>query len=67
MFRAADLLVVTKTDLLPYLSFDLELFIRSAREVNPRLAIFPVSLADGSGIADWCETVRDRGARGANA
>ena len=35
MFRSAQLMVITKTDLLPYVDFSIERAIRSARRVNP--------------------------------
>lgn len=57
MFRACDSLVVTKTDLLPHLSFDLDAFLGAAREVNPKLRSFTVSLTNGDGLGDWCEFV----------
>jgi len=56
MFRAADLLVITKTDLLPHLELSLDRLVGNAREVNPRLEILAVSAKTGDGIAafvDW--------------
>ena len=51
MFRQSDALVITKTDALPYLDFDLELCIQRAKKLNPDLAVFPVSAKTGSGMA----------------
>jgi hydrogenase nickel incorporation protein HypB len=53
MFRAADVLVLTKIDLLPHLDYDIEATRRFARQVNPGLRIFEVSSRDGSGIEAW--------------
>ncbi|SUH07453.1 hydrogenase isoenzymes formation protein HypB [Salmonella enterica subsp. enterica] len=41
MFAAASLMLLNKVDLLPYLNFDVEKCIASAREVNPEIEIIP--------------------------
>jgi hydrogenase nickel incorporation protein HypB len=56
MFRAADVAVLTKIDLLPYLDFDVGACIANVRRVNPGLRLFQVSSRDGNGIpalSDW--------------
>ncbi|HEY6872920.1 MAG TPA: hydrogenase nickel incorporation protein HypB [Geobacteraceae bacterium] len=53
MFRAADVLLINKTDLLPYLEFDLERCKEMARRVTPEILIFEVSARSGEGMADW--------------
>jgi hydrogenase nickel incorporation protein HypB len=53
MFRAADVLLLNKCDLLPHLDFDIELAEANARRANPRLVIFRVSARSGEGLADW--------------
>ena len=53
MFARADLLVVTKSDLLPHLSFDLPLFLRRAAEVKPGLESIVVSAKTGEGLDAW--------------
>jgi hydrogenase nickel incorporation protein HypB len=50
VFRTSDLLVITKTDLLPYVRFDVEKVRRAARAANPAVAIFEVSAETGAGI-----------------
>ncbi len=54
MFRSAHLCVINKTDLLPYLSFDLEQFRDYARRVHPGIRFLEVSAATGSGLDEWC-------------
>jgi len=58
MFRAADVLLLNKCDLLPYLEFDIELAEANARRVNPRIAIFRVSATKGEGMAAWLDWLR---------
>jgi hydrogenase nickel incorporation protein HypB len=50
VFRTADLLVITKTDLLPHVKFDLEKVRRAARAANPAVEIFEVSAVSGAGL-----------------
>ncbi|MBI5659843.1 MAG: hydrogenase nickel incorporation protein HypB [Nitrosomonadales bacterium] len=53
MFRAARLLLLNKCDLLPYLSFDIELAESYARRVNPDIRIIRFSATSGEGMNDW--------------
>lgn len=53
MFAAADLLVVTKTDLLPYLDFDVAAMLANARKIKPGLQVIQTSAKTGEGMAEW--------------
>ncbi|MBK9782737.1 MAG: hydrogenase nickel incorporation protein HypB [Betaproteobacteria bacterium] len=53
MFRAADVMLLNKCDLLPYLEFDADLAEANALRVNPRLTIFRVSASSGEGLSAW--------------
>lgn len=53
MFAAADLVVVNKTDLLPYVEFDTERLTRDARTINPEVQVLPVSAATGANLTAW--------------
>jgi hydrogenase nickel incorporation protein HypB len=53
MFRAADLMLLNKCDLLPYLSFDVDLAEACARRVNPGIRIIRVSATTGLGLDEW--------------
>ena len=53
MFAAADLLLLNKIDLLPYLYFDVEQCIDYARRVNPAIKVLRVSATSGEGMDDW--------------
>ncbi|MCP9830839.1 hydrogenase nickel incorporation protein HypB [Synechococcus sp. HJ21-Hayes] len=53
MFREADCVLITKTDLLPYLPVDLQRFEAHIREVNPRCTVLPVSATSGDGLEAW--------------
>jgi hydrogenase nickel incorporation protein HypB len=58
-FRAAVTLI-TKADLLPHVSFDLEGVRAEIRSLNPSGRILVTSATTGSGIRDWCWLLRDR-------
>ncbi|WP_139781875.1 hydrogenase nickel incorporation protein HypB, partial [Salmonella enterica] len=53
MFAAASLMLLNKVDLLPYLNFDVEKCIASAREVNPEIEIILISATSGEGMDQW--------------
>jgi hydrogenase nickel incorporation protein HypB len=54
MFRAADVVVVNKVDLLPYLDFDLDAFLRNLGAVNPCVEVIQASARTGEGVDAWC-------------
>jgi hydrogenase nickel incorporation protein HypB len=53
MFRAAELLVLSKLDLLPHVEFDVAAAIAHAKQVNPAITVLCVSARTGQGLADW--------------
>jgi hydrogenase nickel incorporation protein HypB len=53
MFAASDLMLLTKVDLLPHLSFDTAKCIEYARRVNPKIAVLQVSAKSGEGMDGW--------------
>jgi hydrogenase nickel incorporation protein HypB len=53
MFQSAQLCIINKTDLLPYLPFDLEAFRLNAMKVNPALEFIEVSALKGDGLKEW--------------
>jgi len=53
MFRAADLMIVHKTDLLPHVSFDVDKCIAYARRANPAIEVLRVSSTSGEGMSEW--------------
>lgn len=54
-FRTSDVLVITKTDLLPYVPFLVESAEQDARGIQPGLDLFPLSALTGAGVEAWCE------------
>lgn len=58
MFRASELMILNKIDLLPYVKFDVEKCIEYAREVNPHIKILQVSATGGEGMSEWYEWLK---------
>jgi hydrogenase nickel incorporation protein HypB len=53
MFRTADVLLITKCDLLPHFDFDIEKAIRETRKLNPKVDIIEIDSKSGKGIDKW--------------
>jgi hydrogenase nickel incorporation protein HypB len=53
MFRTADLVLVSKTDLLPYVDFDLTACTAAVARIAPAARVLPVSARDGYGLHQW--------------
>jgi hydrogenase nickel incorporation protein HypB len=53
LFREAGAVVITKTDLLPYIPATLEACQAAVRQINSGAPIFPVSVVRGDGLDDW--------------
>ena len=60
MFAAADVVVLNKTDLLPYVDFDVDRFTTDARTLRPDVQVLPVSARTGENLDAWYAWV-DRG------
>jgi hydrogenase nickel incorporation protein HypB len=55
MFLTSELMLVSKSDLLPYLPFSVDAVVKDAREVNPDIETLTISSTDGTGIDAWCD------------
>ncbi len=68
IFVKAELLVLTKTDLLPYVPFKLEAAIENAQRVHPEIKIVNTSCTSGEGLGEWMDWIaKRRGAAKARA
>ena len=59
MFQQSDVLIISKTDALPYFNFDLEKCRERALRLNPDIRIFPVSAKTGEGMEAWEAWLRE--------
>lgn len=55
MFSVSDICIINKTDLLPYVEFDIEKCKEYARQVNPNIKFIEVSATKGEGMQEWID------------
>jgi hydrogenase nickel incorporation protein HypB len=60
MFLTTDIMLVTKSDLLPYVPFSVEVVIRDAYEVNGKIESFVLSSLKGDGMDEWCNWLLEK-------
>jgi hydrogenase nickel incorporation protein HypB len=60
MFRAADVMIINKIDLLPYVDFNVQKAIDNAKSINPRITALQVSARSGEGLPTWYEWIRSQ-------
>jgi hydrogenase nickel incorporation protein HypB len=59
MFRTSQVLVITKSDLLPYVPFSVASAIQDAHQIQPQLVSFVTSALRDEGIEAWCRFLED--------
>jgi hydrogenase nickel incorporation protein HypB len=59
MFRASEVLVVNKLDLLPYVTFDIDACVARAKKLRPDVRVLRVSATRGDGMGDWYRWLRE--------
>jgi hydrogenase nickel incorporation protein HypB len=60
IFFKSELMVLTKTDLLPYVPFDAAVAIENARRVHAEMEVVRVSCLSGQGMQDWLQWLARR-------
>ena len=55
MFLTSDMMLVSKSDLLPYVPFSVEAVTKDAHEVNHELEVIQISSTNGEGMDAWCD------------
>ncbi len=55
IYRGLDVLIINKTDLMPYIDFDMNYFRQGVELLNPGLITFPVSCKTGEGMNAWVD------------
>ncbi len=60
IFFKSELMVLTKTDLLPYVPFDVEAAVENARRVHPEIEMIRVSCLAGNGLHEWMNWLERR-------
>ncbi|HTZ45744.1 MAG TPA: hydrogenase nickel incorporation protein HypB [Jatrophihabitans sp.] len=60
MFHSASLVVLNKIDLLPYLDFDTDSFLRSVKLISHHAEVLLLSATTGEGLPEWYAWLRER-------
>lgn len=60
MFEAADVIVLNKIDILPYIDFDRAFFLKGIKALNAKAPVFEVSCTTGQGIPAFIEWLREK-------
>jgi hydrogenase nickel incorporation protein HypB len=60
MFREADICIINKMDLAPYLNSDLSVIKDNALKVNHHLTFFEISATKGDGMDEWCNWLKSQ-------
>ena len=55
MFNTVDALVLNKIDLLPYVKFNVDSFIKTVKNINAKVELFKVSCTTGEGVQAWAK------------
>lgn len=63
MFDAADICIINKIDLLPYVQFDVEKCKKYALQVNHHLEFFELSATSGEGMENWYAWLKDHASK----
>jgi len=58
MFRAVDVVLLNKIDLVPHLDVDIDTYIAHVRQVNPTAPVLPLSARTGAGMPAWFDWLR---------
>jgi len=66
IYRGVDALIINKTDLLPYITFDMDYFRRGVEMLNPGLVTFPLSCKTGEGLGAWIDWLEQSARRGSH-
>ena len=55
MFLTSELMLVSKSDLLPYVPFSVDAVTKDARDINADLEVITISSTNGDGLKEWCD------------
>jgi len=60
IYRGLDALILNKTDLLPYVPFNMGYFRNGVEILNPGVAFFPLSCRTEEGLSGWTDWIKER-------
>jgi len=60
LFSSSKVVLLTKVDLLPYLSFDMKMFSDDVKKLNPEAPVISVNGMTGEGVQEWTDLLREK-------
>jgi hydrogenase nickel incorporation protein HypB len=60
LFSSSKIVLLTKTDLLPYLPFDMKMFTDDVKSLNPEAPVLHLNGLTGEGFGGWTDFLKDR-------
>ena len=60
IYRGLDVLIINKTDLTPYVEYNIDYFRKGVEMLNPGLITFPLSCRTGEGVDAWIDWLKDQ-------
>ncbi len=60
MFEVSDCLLMNKIDTKPAFNFSEEVCVKRARDLNPKIACFPISAKNGNGFEEWISWLKEQ-------
>lgn len=60
MYSGVDALIINKIDLISYIDFNMDYFIKGVQVLNPGLNTFPLSCKDGEGTDEWIQWLKSQ-------
>lgn len=60
MFSICDVVLINKTDVLPYFDFNMEACKENILKRNPKAKIIPICAKTGEGVKDWADWLREQ-------
>lgn len=60
IYRGLDVLIINKTDLIPYVEYNMDYFQKGVELLNPGLTTFPVSCRNGEGMDAWIAWLKEQ-------
>lgn len=60
MYQVCDLVLVNKTDVMPYFDFDLDALCKNVAMRNSKARVIPISAQTGDGMDVWYQWLRER-------
>ena len=60
IYRGLNVLIINKTDLTPYVEYNMDYFRKGVEMLNPGLITFPLSCRTGEGVDAWIDWLKDQ-------